>query len=109
MGHEDCGGVAGCLAGMGDNPDAGHIGRWVSLMDDARERVLGRDLPKWEHQFETELENVRQSIDNLMSYDFVNQAVKAGQLSLGGAYFNITQARLLWADEQGHFQRVEAD
>ena len=26
MGHESCGGIAGCLAGMGHYPDAGYVG-----------------------------------------------------------------------------------
>ncbi len=108
MGHESCGGVAGCLAGMGHDPEAGHVGKWVSLMNDVRERVMTRGLSDTEQQFETELENIRQSIDNLMSYDFVSQAVRAGDLSLQGAYFGIESAQLLWADDQGVFQKVEA-
>lgn len=33
MGHESCGGIAGCLVGMGRDPDAGYVGKWVSIIN----------------------------------------------------------------------------
>lgn len=107
MGHESCGGIQGCLDGMGHDPKAGYVGRWVSIMNGARERVLAQNLPTDDVVFELELEGVRQSLDNLMSYPFVKNAVKAGDLELQGAYFSIIRARLMLADETGKFHLVD--
>lgn len=108
MGHESCGGIAGCLAGMGHDPDAGYVGKWVSIINEVRDRVLAKNLPEDQVSFEMELEGVRQSLTNLMTFPFVKDAVESGQLSLQGAYFSIIQAKLMMANEQGEFELIEA-
>ena len=108
MGHESCGGIAGCLAGMGHDPDTGYVGKWVSIINDVRDRVLARNLPKDQVTFEMELEGVRQSLTNLMSFPFVRDAVESGRLSLQGAYFSIIKAHLLMSNEDGEFEVIDA-
>jgi len=108
MGHESCGGIAGCLAGMGHDPDAGYVGKWVSIINDVRDRVLARNLPEDQVTFEMELEGVRQSLTNLMSFPFVRDAVESGRLSLQGAYFSIIKAHLLMSNENGDFEVIDA-
>ncbi|WP_026942125.1 carbonic anhydrase [Hellea balneolensis] len=107
MGHESCGGIQGCLNGMGHDPEAGYVGKWVSIINDVRERVLARNLPEEEIQLEMELEGVRQSLENLMTFPFVREAVEAKKLVLQGAYFSIIQARLMLANPDGEFEIVE--
>ena len=109
MGHESCGGIRGCLDGMGHDPDAGFVGKWVSLLNETRARVLQRDLSPDELAFEMELEGVRQSLVNLMTFPFVVDAVKSGRLTLQGAYFSIIKARLMLSDERGAFHVVEPE
>jgi len=108
MGHESCGGIAGCLAGMGHDPDAGYVGKWVSIINDVRDRILARNLPEDQVTFEMELEGVRQSLSNLKTFSFVKEAVESGQLTLQGAYFSIIQAKLMMANETGEFELIEA-
>ena len=107
MGHESCGGIQSCLDGMGHDPEAGYVGRWVSIMNGARDRVMARAPGADEVTFELELEGVRQSLGNLMTYRFVRDAVESGTLSLQGAYFSIIQARLMMANKKGKFELVE--
>lgn len=106
MGHQSCGGVQGCLAGMGDNPEAGYVAKWVSLMNGARDRVLARGLPEDQLQYELELECVRESLKNLMTYPFIKTAVENHHLTLQGAYFSIVDAKLLMANADGVFEDV---
>ncbi|MEP3891574.1 MAG: carbonic anhydrase [Hellea sp.] len=108
MGHESCGGIQGCLDGMGHDPDAGFVGKWVSIINDVRDRVLARGLPKDQISFEMELEGIRQSMTNLMTFPFVRDAVESGELRLQGAYFSIIKARLMMANEAGEFELIEA-
>jgi len=109
MGHESCGGIAGCLAGMGHDPDAGYVGKWVSIINEVRDRVLARNLPEDQVSFEMELEGIRQSITNLKTFPFVQEAVEAGHLKLQGAYFSIIQAKLMMANDSGKFEVIEAE
>ena len=108
MGHESCGGIQGCLNGMGHDPNAGYVGKWVSIINDVRDRVLARNLPDDQISFEMELEGIRQSMTNLMTFPFVKESVESGQLKLQGAYFSIIKARLMMANEDGEFELIEA-
>jgi len=108
MGHESCGGIQGCLDGMGHDPDAGYVGKWVSIINNVRDRVLARNLPDDQISFEMELEGIRQSMTNLMTFPFVREAVESGRLKLQGAYFSIIQAKLMMSDDAGKFKLIEA-
>ena len=107
MGHESCGGIQGCLDGMGHDPNAGYVGNWVSIINDVRDRVLARGLPEDQISLEMELEGIRQSMTNLMTFPFVREAVERGELKLRGAYFSIIKARLMMANEAGEFELIE--
>ncbi len=106
MGHESCGGVGGCLAGMGDAPIENFVGSWVSLLNPARDKVVATVSDPDKRQHALELEGVRQSLQNLMTFPFVKAAIEAGDLSLQGAYFSITKAELHMADKNGEFHPV---
>jgi len=58
--------------------------------------------------FEMELEGVRESMANLLSYPFVKEAVETGRLKLQGAYFSIIQARLMMSNDKNEFELIEA-
>lgn len=105
MGHESCGGVKGCLDGITE----GYVGAWISHLSTARDRILARALSYEETQAELELEGVRQSLGNLMSYDFIRASVEAGDLRLQGAYFSIISAKLLMMNDHGEFSEVNPD
>ena len=106
MGHESCGGIQGCLQGMGDNPEKGYVNKWLSLINGVRDTVIEKNIPEAQLQFEMELENVRQSIRNLETFDFVRKAIDEDRLKLQGAYFSIIRARLLLSDKDGNFTEV---
>lgn len=108
MGHESCGGVKGCLDGMGDPHSESYVGKWVSLINEVRDRVLAKGYPEDEVTFQMELETVRQSLMNLMTLPFVRDAVESGQLSLQGGYFSIIKAQLMMSNDKGEFLVVPA-
>ncbi|WP_189494493.1 carbonic anhydrase [Algimonas arctica] len=105
MGHESCGGIQGCLSGITD----GYVGAWINHLSSARDRIAARGLAPEVAQTELELEGVRQSLGNLMSYDFIREAVEAGTLKLQGAHFSIISAKLLMMDLSGNFDEVSPD
>jgi carbonic anhydrase len=107
MGHESCGGIQGCIAGLGHDPDGGYVNRWLSQINHVHDRLKARGLSDADMQFEMELETVRQSLTNLMKYDFVRERIEAGSLKLQGAYFSIIQARLMLSNPDGEFGLID--
>ncbi len=106
LGHESCGGIQGCLDGLGDSEDGGYVGKWVSLLDDAKDIVVAKNTDPDKLTYEMELEGVRQSIRNLLTFPFVKQAVEEGRLKLQGAYFSVISAKLMLSNDQGEFKEI---
>ncbi|MEH6409991.1 MAG: carbonic anhydrase, partial [Hyphomonas sp.] len=105
MGHGGCGGISASLGGAG-NPAIGEfVTPWVTLLEEARERVVasGSINP----QFALELEGIESSLKNLLTFPFVSQAVEAGDLALHGAWFAIVHGELHWRNAStGRFEIV---
>ena len=106
MGHGGCGGIQASLSG-GENPDIGEfVTPWVTLLDEARKRVL--DSGSINPQFSLELEGIETSLANLMSFPFVKKAVEAGELNLHGAWFAIKHGELHWRNAKtGRFEVIQ--
>lgn len=92
MGHSHCGGIQALLDHYGEhNEGQGFIAPWVQLAHWARDRVL-RVYPQadGEHLARAcERTAVEVSLDNLLSFPFVAERVKAGTLRVLGWYFEI--------------------
>lgn len=103
LGHAKCGGVAAAL-GESAGEESVFLENWISLLSVAKVRAGAKaDL-----QTAVEHESVRVSLERLMSFPFVADAVKAGTLSLSGAVFSIFDARLDVLDSvSGEFKAFE--
>jgi len=98
MGHAGCGGVRAFLQGHHKQcARKGFIDRWVSILSTARSRVLpgtaGETLESQQQALEHA--SVRQSIDNLKTFPFIQERLASGTLRLRGAYFDIADGVLL--------------
>ncbi len=100
MGHAQCGGIKAALR-PGDLREGSFIGRWMALMNGPREQVMMalKVEPDMDAQQALEFAAIRQSIENLRSFPFVQAAETAGALMLRGAYFGIADGRLQLLDE----------
>lgn len=107
MGHESCGGIQGCIDGLGRQPDGGYVNKWLSQINHVHDKLVKQQVPENRMVLEMELESIRQSIENLMTYDFIREKVESGDLTLQGAYFSIVHAELKLADEAGEFKLIE--
>ena len=107
LGHGACGGVNAALTEnlKGTAPgDGGFVANWISLLDEARERVVAEHGTGAEGQTALEQEGVRTSLANLMTFDFVRERVEAGTLHLHGAVFAIADGKLRVLGENGAFE-----
>ncbi len=103
MGHARCGGVGAFLEGAatGRTPDS-FIEKWISLLGPAYEALLASGLPEDQEARQRLMEkvSVTQSIDNLLSFPFVQAAVSERNLKLQGGFFDIFTGQLQLLDPQ---------
>jgi len=97
LGHAQCGGVAAALAESPD-PEDEFIAPWIALRVPARARCAGHSGD--EAQATLERESIRVSLERLMTFPFVKDAVERGELALEGAHFGISDGHLELLDHQ---------
>ncbi|WBU53427.1 carbonic anhydrase [Paracoccus sp. SCSIO 75233] len=110
MGHTNCGGVAGCHAMCsGKAPEledeSSFVGRWMDILRPSYDRVSG--LPESEQIPALEREAVMVSLENLMGFPFISEAVEAGRMTLHGLIHDIADGSLFQFDgSKDQFVRV---
>ena len=98
MGHSSCGGVAGCHdMCTGHAPEleekSSFVGRWMDILRPGFEKV--KDIPdEAERKRALEKQAVLTSLENLMTFPFVQDAVKEGSLSVHGLWNDIEEGTL---------------
>jgi carbonic anhydrase len=97
MGHAGCGGIKAALdGGAAHQTEARFISKWMSMLDDARMKLLsshqGSDRGQLVAAMEREAINV--SLANLRSFPFVSEQEKKGRLTLYGSHFDIASGQL---------------
>jgi carbonic anhydrase len=106
LGHGSCGGVHASLTKRFDGaaPGAGgFIAHWIDLLDEARARIVAEHGEGPAAIRALELETVRVSIANLLTFPFVAERAAAGSLRIHGAYFAIADGVLHVMGDDGAF------
>lgn len=106
LGHGACGGVNAALTQSlaGSKPgEGGFVANWISLLDQARDKVAAEHGTGDEGQRALEQEGVRVSMTNLMTFPFVRERVEAGKLTIHGAVFAIADGKLRVLGDDGTF------
>ncbi|OOY07719.1 carbonic anhydrase [Thioclava sediminum] len=97
LGHSNCGGVAGCHAMCsGHAPEleekSSFVGTWLNLLRPGYERVS--ELPEDQQVLALEREAVKVSLENLMTFPFVREALDADRMTLHGLRHDIGEGVL---------------
>lgn len=106
MGHASCGGVAAALSrafATAKPGEGGFVAGWIGLLDGAREKVVREHGDGSDAAHALELEGIRASLANLMTFPFVRERVEAGRLKLHGAHFAIADGQLHVQGQDGTF------
>lgn len=106
MGHSNCGGIQGIF-----NPEKlasdQYVARWVSLACPVVEDVV-RENPEASEKEKLRLSEeagVLYSMENLLSYPWVAEPVKAGKLSVHALYWDMNAGHLLiWNSQKEDFE-----
>jgi carbonic anhydrase len=95
LGHAACGGVTAALSDQ-ELESTEFLRPWIGLMAPARARCLACDDP----QTALERESIKLSLERLLTFPFVANAVSEGALSLEGARFGIENGLLELYDRE---------
>ncbi len=108
MGHSNCGGIAGLL-----NPHKiqgeRYISRWVSLACPAINKINEENPGQPEHEKSRLCEEaaVLLSLENLLSYPWIEEAVESGRLTIHSIYYDMRQGVLnIWNPHTEDFEPV---
>lgn len=102
LGHSGCGGVQGChdmCSGAAPELEekTSFIGRWMDILRPGFERVAHIE-DETERKRELEHQSVLISLENLMTFPFVREAVESERLSLHGLWTDIGEGGLEYYD-----------
>jgi carbonic anhydrase len=107
LGHSGCGGVRACLEhDAAKQTKAEFIRNWMSMLDDAREKVVAAHEGKPAAQLRgaLEREGIKTSLANLRTFPCIQILEGRGSITLHGAYFDIASGMLEVLDrETGEF------
>jgi carbonic anhydrase len=111
LGHAQCGGVRAYASDAAPLSSGDFIGKWMSLMTPAAERVGARgSLPHAEYLERLEQASITNSLDNLNTFPRVRELVARGELTLHGAYFGVATGQLSAREQASSaFMPVVAD
>lgn len=102
LGHQDCGGCGAALTQRFENKipgEGGFISDWMSLLDDAREKVVAEHGEGEQALHALEREAVKVSLGNLRTFPCIRSREADGRIALHGAYFAVANGLLHVLDE----------
>lgn len=105
LGHSQCGGVQGCIdMCKGNAPEleekSSFVGRWMDILTPKFAHVSEIDNAT-EQARQLEKQAVIASLENLMTFPFVRDAVERGELTLHGLWTDIGEGGLEFYEPQG--------
>jgi carbonic anhydrase len=109
LGHAQCGGVRAFADDAAPIFPGDFIGRWMTLMTPAAEKVgpRGNRTPA-EYITLLEQASVINSLDNLMTFPRLRALAEAGDVTLHGAYFGVATGELSVLDKSsGTFRPIK--
>ncbi|RDI62332.1 carbonic anhydrase [Microvirga subterranea] len=110
LGHARCGGVRAFADDTAPLSPGDFIGRWMTLIAPAAERLGPRQGSLDEYVGKLELAAIEHSLRNLMTFPCVRILVERGKLQLHGAFFGVASGVLMVRNpETGEFEPAVAD
>lgn len=111
LGHRQCGGIRALVTeAETQKDDQSFIYRWMSVARPALERTR-QALPDGDVDTlcqRCELESIRTSVENLMTFPFVREAIETRRMNVIGAYFDLEIGELSELDNAtGKFRTLK--
>ena len=105
LGHARCGGVRAFAEGSAPLSPGDFIGKWMSLIAPAAEKLGPRDEARSDDYLaRLEQASIANTLDNLLTFPRLRRLIERGRVTLHGAYFAVATGELSVLDPQsGHF------
>jgi len=109
LGHAHCGGIRAYAEDAEPISPGDFIGRWMSLIAPAAEKVGPRgSMPLAEYIERMEKASIVNTLDNLMTFPRLSKLIERGEVILHGAYFGVAKGELSVLDRAtGEFRPVK--
>jgi carbonic anhydrase len=109
LGHAHCGGIKAFAEDAEPLSPGDFIGRWMSLIAPAAEKLGPRGSRSHEeYREQMEKASIVTTLDNLMTFPRLREQVERGAIALHGAYFGVASGELSVLDKQsGEFWPVK--
>jgi len=100
LGHSGCGGVGALIDGtpLALDGECSFIAAWIEIIKAAKDKVAG--LPKPFIYRQCELEALKISLGNLMTFPWIRERVKNNTLSVHAWHFDIGSGVIIGYDEE---------
>lgn len=108
MGHRQCGGIRALVTG--ETGKGSFVSQWMKIAQSAKERVLKKNPGADEETLcrSCEMESIANSLENLRSFPFVEEAIKERGLNIVGAYFDLESGHIYEFDQdEKNFRQIE--
>src|SRR3954447_17934483 len=95
LGHAQCGGVRAYAEDAEPISPGDFVGRWMSLMAPAAEKVGARgSMSRADYLERMEKASIVNTLDNLMTFPRLRKLIERGAVMLHGAYFGVAKGEL---------------
>ena len=108
LGHAHCGGIRAYAEDTAPISPGDFIGRWMSLMAPAAEKVGARgSMSRADYLERMEKASIVNTLGNLMTFPRLSKLIERGAVTLHGAYFGVAKGELSVLDRAtGEFRPV---
>lgn len=109
LGHTNCGGIKNLMDTPPSSSPNSFISTWMMQLESVREKILGNDEfgSDKARYHACEQYGILQSLDNLMTFPWINDRVQKGDLKLHGWYYDLNKAKLFaFEDKSDDFKRI---
>jgi carbonic anhydrase len=109
LGHGRCGGIRWALGPQKPLAQGDFIGKWMEMLAPVTDQVATYTfLTPTERETALERLSVRNSIANLRTFPYIKEREAKGELTLHGAWFDVSTAELWVSDQEtGDFVRPD--
>jgi carbonic anhydrase len=103
LGHAHCGGIRAYAEHGPPLSPADSIHKWMSLIAPAAD-LAGAPDGRDDYLMRLEQASITKSLENLLTFPYIEAAVQSGVLQLHGAYFDVSTGQVFVRDGAGYYE-----
>lgn len=110
LGHAQCGGIRALMDRKSSNDASTFVDQWMMIAESVRQVILARKTSMEDRYTACEHATIVNSLQNLMTFPWIEERVRHGKLTLHGWYYDLNQGTLLCFDHETEtFAQISSD